>query len=161
MPHRLLTAYQRRETLLAEMQRRNRVGGILDKRFGETDPTMAEEDKMLERFVREKQRSHKKTSLFDLEDTEPIDSLTHNGQSLTLDEDFNEDDLEGSESDSERKGRKRSRFEELDADEEEDEQVDEQPQRKKTKAEIMQEVIAKSKAYKYVGSYSLEVQCSG
>ncbi|ROT37309.1 Nop14-like protein [Sodiomyces alkalinus F11] len=146
---RSLGEERRRETLLAEMQRRNRVGGILDKRFGEADPTMAEEDKMLERFVREKQRSHKKTSLFDLEETEPIDSLTHNGQALALDEDFNEDDLGGSDSESERTGRKRPRFEDLDAEDEDGEQVDDQPQRKKTKAEVMQEVIAKSKAYKY------------
>ncbi|KAL2757476.1 hypothetical protein ACRALDRAFT_1074512 [Sodiomyces alcalophilus JCM 7366] len=146
---RSLGEERRRETLLAEMQRRNRVGGIMDKRFGEADPTMAEEDKMLERFVREKQRSHKKTSLFDLEETEPIDSLTHNGQSLALDEDFDEDDLGGSDSDSERKGRKRPRFDELGAEDEDEEQAQDQPQRKKTKAEIMQEVIAKSKAYKY------------
>src|SRR5687768_11119298 len=84
------------------MQRRNKVGGILDRRFGENDPTMAPEDKMLERFAREKQRSHKKSSMFDLEDDEPSVGLTHMGKSLTFDkdaDDFDEDDLDGYDSD--------------------------------------------------------------
>lgn len=38
-----------------EMKNKNKVGGIVDKRFGENDPTMAPEDKMLARFTREQQ----------------------------------------------------------------------------------------------------------
>lgn len=37
------------------MQRRNKAGGIVDRRFGENDPTMTPEEKMLERFTKEKQ----------------------------------------------------------------------------------------------------------
>lgn len=37
------------------MKKRNKVGGIIDKRFGENDPSMNPEDKMLERFTRERQ----------------------------------------------------------------------------------------------------------
>jgi nucleolar protein 14 len=141
------------------MQRRNKVGGIHDRRFGEDDPTMAPEDKMLERFTREKQRSHKK-SMFDLEDDEPTEGLTHMGQSLTFDgpnlvDDYNEEDSEMEESESssdERKKLKRSRVV-LAADEDNQDgrgdQDADQPDRKKTKREVMKEVMAKSKLHKY------------
>ncbi|WYZ34780.1 hypothetical protein EsH8_I_001056 [Colletotrichum jinshuiense] len=147
---------RRRETLLVEMQKRNKVGGILDRRFGENDPSLAEEEKMLERFAREKQRTHKKTSLFDLEETEPLGELTHDGQTLNFEhhtelaDDFDEDDLgDGDESDSslsEKKRLKRLRNAGLADDDEADA---DQPERKKTKKEVMEEVMAKSKMYKY------------
>ncbi|KAM0204660.1 hypothetical protein ACHAPA_001896 [Fusarium lateritium] len=144
---------RRRQTLLVEMQRRNKVGGILDRRFGENDPTMAPEEKMLERFAREKQRSHKKNSMFDLEDDEPSMSLTHMGKSLSFDkkDDFEEDDLEedydsdGSEREQQRLKRVRALVAQGDGGDSENDE----PQRKKTKKEVMEEVIAKSKHYKY------------
>ncbi|WJG34981.1 snoRNA-binding rRNA-processing protein NOP14 [Fusarium oxysporum Fo47] len=142
---------RRRQTLLVEMQRRNKVGGILDRRFGENDPTMAPEDKMLERFAREKQRSHKKNSMFDLEDDDASEGLTHMGKSLSFDDmdDFKEDDLE-EDYDSDGSVREQQRLKRVRAiaaqgsDGEDDE-----PERKKTKKEVMEEVIAKSKHYKY------------
>lgn len=66
------------------MAERGRVGGIVDRRFGENDPTMAPEERMLERFTREKQRASRGTA-FDLEDE---DELTHYGQSLSKLDDF-------------------------------------------------------------------------
>ncbi|CAG1971574.1 unnamed protein product [Fusarium graminearum] len=145
---------RRRQTLLVEMQRRNKVGGIIDRRFGENDPTMAPEDKMLERFAREKQRSHKKNSMFDLEDDEPSEGLTHMGKSLSFDnmDDFKEDDLE-EDYDSDGSVRERQRLKRIRAlaaegSDGEDAETDE-PERKKTKKEVMEEVIAKSKHYKY------------
>lgn len=152
---------QRRQTLLVEMQRRNKVGGLIDRRFGENDPNMSLEDKMIERFTREQLRKHKKSSAFDLEDDdEPVGGLTHMGKPLFEDDDndavpvkddFEEEDLpSGDESDTSRAERrmlKRQRLleavEGLDEDEE-------QPERKKTKKEIYEEVIAKSKLYRYV-----------
>ncbi|SPN97104.1 related to NOP14 - nuclear and nucleolar protein with possible role in ribosome biogenesis [Cephalotrichum gorgonifer] len=154
-----LSEARRRETLLTEMQRRNRVGGILDRRFGENDPTMAPEDKMLERFAREKQRTHKKGSLFDLEEDEPYMTLTHGGESLVFDgpdaiDDFNEKDL-GSDDDSDssmtdKKRLKRMRLmEELAIDAGIGEEGEGgQPDRKKSRQEIMREVMAKSKMHK-------------
>ncbi|KAK1972970.1 Nop14-like family protein [Colletotrichum sublineola] len=148
---------RRRETLLVEMQKRNKVGGILDRRFGENDPSLAEEEKMLERFAREKQRTHKKTSLFDLEETEPLGELTHMGQTLNFEhhadmaDDFDEDDLgEDDDSDSsltEKKRLKRLRNAGLGDDDEE--AAAGEPDRKKSKKEVMEEVIAKSKMHKY------------
>lgn len=114
---------------------------------------MTPEEKMRERFVREKQ-THK-SSMFDLEDDEPNEGLTHLGKSLSFDgpelkDDFEEDDLSaGSDadaSDDEHRGSKRARpfdIEPLDGEQEEG-----QPERKKTKQEVMKEVIAKSKFYK-------------
>lgn len=143
------------------MQRKNKVGGILDRRFGENDPTMAPEDRMLERFAREKQKMHKKNSLFDLEDDEPSFSLTHGGESLKFDgpsitDDFDEDDLgSGDESDSsmtEKKRLKRMRLMEAlenGADAEAEDGEAKEPERKKTRQEVMDEVIAKSKLHKY------------
>ncbi|KAB8302909.1 hypothetical protein EYC80_006232 [Monilinia laxa] len=104
-----LAEENRRKTLLLEMQRRNRVGGIIDKRFGENDPSMAPEDKMLERFTQEKQRGHKNSSAFDLEDDDTPGELTHMGQSLSLDgptirDDYDGEDLELSDADDHERG---------------------------------------------------------
>lgn len=142
------------------MQRRNKVGGLIDRRFGEDDPNLSLEDKMIERYTREQQRNHKKSSMFDLEeDDEPMGGLTHMGRPLFDDDDeappkddFDEEDLpSGDESDSsraERRRLKRQRLEEAAEDQQED---DGQPERKKTKKEIYEEIIAKSKAHKFVG----------
>lgn len=150
---------QRRKTLLIEMRRRNKVGGIFDRRFGENDPTMAPEDKMLERFTKEKQRRHGNSSTFDLEDEDEPGELTHMGQSLSLDgptlvDDFDEEGLTLSDADDHPPGpedsplkRRRESLSEVSEDGAFD--VDGQPERKKTKQEVMKEVIAKSKLYKY------------
>ncbi|KAI0022180.1 Nop14-like protein [Xylariomycetidae sp. FL0641] len=145
---------RRRQTLLVEMNRRNKVGGILDRRFGENDPTMAPEEKMLQRFVKE-QQGHKKNSLFDLED-EPSDSLTHMGKSLSLSgpelrDDFEEDDLAApseDDDDSDDNTRALKRMRDSEWEEQDQEGTEGQPERKKTKQEVMKEVIAKSKFHK-------------
>ena len=143
------------------MQRRKKVGGIIDRRFGENDPTMTPEEKALERFVKEKQRASKKGSLFDLEEAEEDQELTHFGKSLSFErparlDDFNEAGLSASDdSDSQRdmderphKHRRPSYIE--DSDEEfPNEEKNAQPERPKTKNEVMKEVIAKSKLHKY------------
>ncbi|KAI9834733.1 MAG: hypothetical protein M1819_002818 [Sarea resinae] len=147
----------RRRTLLVEMQRRNKVGGVNDRRFGENDPTMTPEEKMLERFTREKQARFKKGSLFDLEDDEEGGQLTHFGQSLTFDDnpvdDFDEGDLgvsdEGDHLSEERDMRKRRRSSASEGPDGEAPGEGEEPERKKSKAEVMKEVIAKSKFHKY------------
>jgi nucleolar protein 14 len=154
----MLTIVQRLQAVLEDQQRRRKVGGVVDKRFGENDPTMALEDKMLERFTREKQLRHKNSSAFDLEDEDEPGLLTHMGQSLSLDgpalvDDFDEDDLKLSDaeahpSDEERRALKRRRSDIEDEDGSEDEE-DERPERKKPKQEVMKELIAKSKLHKY------------
>ncbi|KAK4239805.1 nucleolar protein 14 [Achaetomium macrosporum] len=149
---------RRRQTLLVEMQRRNKVGGLIDRRFGEDDPNMSLEEKMIERYTREQQRNHKKSAVFDLEeDDEPMGGLTHMGKPLFDDDeeepardDFDEEDLpSGDESDSSRAERRRLKRQRLAGAAEEQEEEDGQPERKKTKKEIYEEIIAKSKLHKY------------
>ncbi|KAA8642212.1 hypothetical protein EYZ11_007460 [Aspergillus tanneri] len=148
---------KRRDTLLREYERRKKVGGILDRRFGENDPTMTPEERAAERFAKESQRKLRKESMFNLEEDEEEFQLTHKGESLSfgdgaLGDDFDEGGLSEQEdmSDSEI-SRKRKRF--LNDDGEMEEGFDgpgeeEEPGRKKSKHEIMKEVIAKSKFYK-------------
>ncbi|KAI9770273.1 MAG: nucleolar complex protein 14 [Geoglossum simile] len=146
----------RRKTLLLEMQRRKKVGGIMDRRFGENDATMAPEEKMLERFTKEKQKRYRNGAVFDLEEEEEEGQLTHFGQSLSFDsekvvDDFEDNDLEGSIESStgahnERK-QKRKRY--SDTEVSIGENGSELPERKKLKSEVMKEVIAKSKLHKY------------
>lgn len=119
---------------------------------------MAPEDKMLERFTQEKQRRHKNNSAFDLEDDEDQGGLTHMGQSLSLDgpdivDDFDEEGLELSDaedhpSDNENP-RKRRRDSQSEESEEHEDDVQDGKERKKSKQEVMKEVMAKSKLYKY------------
>nr|POE49583.1 putative nucleolar complex protein 14 [Quercus suber]POF20069.1 putative nucleolar complex protein 14 [Quercus suber] len=139
----------RRRNLLPEMQRRNKVGGLIDRRIGENDPDMTAEERAVQRFAQEKKA--RGTSLFDLEgsDNEPNNGLTHLGKSL---DDFDAGDpVNGMSSESEDDGfllKKRRRSDEDGPTEIRDE-PQEEPERKKTKKEVMEEVIAKSKMHKY------------
>ena len=77
---------QRKKTLLKEYEEKNHAGGIIDRRVGESDPTMTPEERMLERFTKERQRASRGT-VFNLEDE---DELTHYGQSLSKMDDFDD-----------------------------------------------------------------------
>ncbi|KIW16946.1 hypothetical protein PV08_04136 [Exophiala spinifera] len=151
---------RRRETLLKEMQTRNKIGGLLDRRFGENDPTMTPEQRAAERFARENERRLRKTSMFNLEDdSEEEMTLTHGGRSLDFGgdvrDDFDEDDVPAPDEDvadfeaQNDRPRKKLRLEDsVDDGGSEEEDDDEMPARKKSKNEVMKEIIAKSKMYK-------------
>ncbi len=121
---------------------------------------------MLERFTRERQRASKGAT-YNLEDE---DELTHYGQSLSNLDDFDNvglglDDEEEADLGMlqcsvflfgcslsvvgaiDRRTVQKSHFGGFD-DDEEDEEEDGEPERKKSKAEVMSEVIAKSKEHK-------------
>ncbi|KAA1466565.1 Nop14-like protein [Dentipellis sp. KUC8613] len=140
---------QRKKTLLKEYEVKGHAGGILDRRFGENDPTMTPEERMLERFTRERQRAAKGVS-FNLEDDE---ELTHYGQSLSKLDDFDhagfglDDDEEDERGQIDSEVVRRTHFGGFGEDEGEEDD-EEGPARKKTKAEVMAEVMAKSKEYK-------------
>ena len=99
---------------------------------------MADEDKALERFLREKQRHYKKSNVFDLE-AGPEVELTHMGRPLDLDgddsmlrDDFDEPDLMGDDEDT--AGIDRGRLKRIRGDlAEDDEDTEGLPERKKTK----------------------------
>ena len=146
---------RRRATLLKEIQSRGKVGGILDRRFGENDPTMTPEQRAAERFALQSERKLKKSSIFNLEDEDEDEvQLTHGGRSLGFGaenghDDFGEGDVDESDNDDERP-RKRIRL--SDKEESEGEGVEGEGgllERKKSKQEVMKEVMAKSKLYKY------------
>lgn len=140
------------------MDRKNKVGGILDRRFGESDPTMTPEERAAERYARESQKKLRKESMFNLEDEEEDEfQLTHKGETLALDDtpmdDFQDGDVGGSDddlSDSETPRKRKRVF--VNGDEADGDKLDgeeeEEPERKKSKQEIMKEVIAKSKFHK-------------
>ncbi|KAK3804757.1 MAG: Nop14-like protein [Linnemannia elongata] len=140
----------RRKTLLQELQKKNKAGGVIDKRFGEDNPNMTPEEKMLERFTREKQSRAKGGAMFNLEEES---DLTHYGQSLAGLDDFDEDGLGYSDDDDDNRGAiggdivSHSHFGGFDeATGPEETHEDGRP---KTKAEVMKEVIAKSKFHKH------------
>ena len=146
----------RRKTLLPEMNRKNKVGGILDRRIGENDPTMSMEDRMMARFEREQQRK-RGGNVFDLEDGDDEIMLTHGGQSLRFDDEIGKEDYDAasvgeSSGDEDGEGaflKIKRRREDVEGAEDGDAAEAEQPERKKSKAEVMKEVMAKSKLHKY------------
>ncbi|CDO93265.1 unnamed protein product [Kluyveromyces dobzhanskii CBS 2104] len=148
---------QRKLFYEAKKSSKNRSGGILDKRFGEKDKNLSSEDVMLERFTKERQRqSSSKRSLFNLDDSDGGDddnmlgeNLTHYGKSLALEDDFDEGDLGLHNADSEGFNAGKRNMAEQYGDEGLGDSSLQEPARKKTKAEVMQEVIAKSKFYKH------------
>ncbi|KAF2218044.1 hypothetical protein CERZMDRAFT_6600, partial [Cercospora zeae-maydis SCOH1-5] len=151
----------RRATLLPEMRRRNKVGGLVDRRIGEGDVDMTPEERAAARFAREQERKSKGRSMFDLEGSDDEwkgFQLTHGGKGVgdLAADDFDVSvsggsDDEGSDEGLFRKKRRRSNIEEEEgaAGHGEEEQETEEPERKKTKKEVMEEIIAKSKMHKY------------
>lgn len=130
-----------------EKKGHGKTGGLVDRRFGENNKHLSAEEKMLERFTRERQASSKRGNMFLIESDDDNDdfeaggfTLTHGGRALTLG-----DGDEAALSDEETSlGAGKTRYVDEDQMEEEG-----QPARKKTKKEVMKEVIAKSKFYKH------------
>jgi nucleolar protein 14 len=80
---------------LPEHQLRNHTGTFSDRRFGESNPSLSIEDRMLERYTRERQRGQGKKGMFNLEDDTDVfggldegdegtmlGGLTHGGRSV-------------------------------------------------------------------------------
>jgi len=144
----------RRKSLLPEMNRKNKVGGILDRRIGENDPTMSLDDRMMARFEREQQKK-RGGNVFDLEDGDAEVMLTHGGQDLTFDHEIGDEDYDAASVSGSSDGedgflKRKRRRDDVDGEEGGDAApVEDQPERKKSKAEVMKEVMAKSKLHKY------------
>lgn len=139
----------RKKTLLVEMKNKHRRGGIIDKRFGENNPSLTPEERMLERFTREKQKSSSKaTSMFNLDDDEEDLSLTHYGQSLSTMDDFDDAGLGLSDDEEEKKQMDGKIVSRLHFGGFDDDVKAEEGDRHKSKHEIMKEIIAKSKMHK-------------
>ncbi|KAI9489884.1 nucleolar protein 14 [Zychaea mexicana] len=144
----------RKKTLLLEMKSKGHVGGILDKRFGENNPQLTPEERMLERFTKEKQKNAK-SSMFNLEDDDDQMGLTHYGQSLAEMDDFDDtglrlsDDEEGRGGQLDRNVVAQMHFGGFDDNKKAGENNgDGEGDRPKSRAEVMKEIIMKSKVYK-------------
>nr|ODN95149.1 nucleolar protein 14 [Cryptococcus depauperatus CBS 7855] len=154
---------QRKKSLLLEHQLKDHRGTFRDRRFGENDPSLSLEDRMLERYTRERQRGQGKKGMFNLEDNEEpfgefddgfaLGDLTHGGRNV-MDlpgDDFDAQGFGEKDDEKEDKGRIDNHvvsqvhfggFNKVS----EDEGL---PVKKKSKHEVMAEVIAKSKEHKF------------
>ncbi|CAN6470713.1 unnamed protein product [Victoria cruziana] len=142
---------KRKETLLAEYQQSAKSSMFLDKRIGEKDVTLEEMDKSILRFQRERLIQMKKKSKYNLSDAEDEEYTTDMAGSLSNLDDF-KDDISLDEDDDRNK---KNMFDdgglvirqEGDA-LHEHEPVSVEENRQKTKKEIMEEIILKSKFHK-------------
>ncbi|KAM6221812.1 LOW QUALITY PROTEIN: nucleolar protein 14 [Rhynchocyon petersi] len=90
---------KRTQTLLKEYKERDKANVFRDKRFGEYNSSLSAEEKMMRRFALEQQRHYEKKSIYNLNEDE---ELTHYGQSLADVEKLN-DAVDG-DSDAEERG---------------------------------------------------------
>ncbi|XP_063992037.1 nucleolar protein 14 homolog [Diachasmimorpha longicaudata] len=89
---------KRKHTLLQEFTQRDKDNVFMDKRIGERNASMSQEDKAMARYAAEQIKAHKKKNIYSLNDEEV---LTHRGQTLEeiekfedpkSDDDFSDDE---------------------------------------------------------------------
>ncbi|NWT01280.1 NOP14 protein, partial [Mionectes macconnelli] len=90
---------KRTHTLLKEYKERTKSNVFKDKRFGEYNTNITPEEKMIRRFALERQQNYGKKNIYNLNEEE---ELTHYGQSLAEIEKLN--DIVDSDSDTEERG---------------------------------------------------------
>ena len=150
---------RRKATLLREIQRRNKIGGVVDRRFGEHDPSMTPEQRAAERYARQNLKKSQRNNIFNLEDEEGGGvELTHAGRALSFGDEDAPDDFDEildapsdassneDEADIDDRPRKRPR---LGDGEPNDEEEGPESDLRKTRKEVMEEVMAKSKLHRY------------
>lgn len=137
---------KRKKTILHEFKSRGKANVFLDHRFGETDEGLAEEDKAILRFQRERQVQWQKRSKFTLQDDDEEAVLTHGGTVLSELDDIQDNSFEDELLDEElvksfhfggdsTNGHTRAG----------DDRTEKKP---KSKKEVMEEIITKSKFFK-------------
>ncbi|XP_040448641.1 nucleolar protein 14 [Falco naumanni] len=142
---------KRTQTLLKEYKEREKTNVFKDKRFGEYNTKISPEEKMIRRFTLERQKNYGKKNIYNLNEDE---ELTHYGQSLAEIEKMN--DIIDSDSDTEERGtlsaeltaahfgggggllRKKASSG----------QQDEEEEKPKSRKELIEEMITKSKQEK-------------
>ncbi|XP_070613104.1 nucleolar protein 14 [Erythrolamprus reginae] len=139
---------KRQRSLQKEFQQREKSGVFRDRRFGEYDGGMSAEEKAERRFALERQKTFEKKNVYNLNEEE---DLTHYGHSLADIEKLN--DIVDSDSDTEEKGMlseelTASHFGGLLSKKKTTEQQNEEGQNPKSRKELVEELIAKSKLEK-------------
>ena len=141
-------AMKERETALKqELQNRDKSNSFLDKRLGETDRNLDPEDKSLARFKAERMSqllAKRKSNRFNLGADADDVVLTHKGRTLGDDVELSDS---GFSSDQDA-GTARQNHDMTSKFNFGGDGVDDSERAKRSKKEIMEEVIAKSKAYK-------------
>eukprot|EP01018_Ginkgo_biloba_P000384 Gb_34026 [translate_table: standard] len=143
---------KRKKTLLQEYKQSGKANSFLDRRFGENDDTFGDADKAIIRFQHERQARLHRKSKYTLSDGED-DILTHHGAALSTLDDF-EDEIPQDDEDGvvelddtiTRKlnfGGGSSQNTHSNA-----AMLEEDEHKHKSKKEVMEEIIAKSKFYK-------------
>ena len=138
----------RKQTLMVEYSQKDKANTFVDRRFGEDDASMPEEDAMLMRYQKEKARQIRKSRRdYSIEDGE---ELTHMGSALAEDgagfaPSDEDSDAEGDRLETQLDKQNFGGFEKTA--EETADGVDEEG-RVKTKKEVMAEIITKSKKHK-------------
>ncbi|KAJ7541990.1 hypothetical protein O6H91_10G084500 [Diphasiastrum complanatum] len=149
---RSLANDKRKKTLLQEYKQRGKANAFLDRRFGEDDERLGDDDKSIMRFQRERQLQLQRKSKFNLPDEEDEDEevLTHKGAALAHIDDYvdelstdedNEQGLDGDVEDGLKFGGSPEGYKGK-------YNVIECEKKQRSKKEIMEEVVAKSKFYK-------------
>lgn len=87
---------ERKKKLLQDYRSTKKSNSILDKRFGESDPTMSLEEKMFLRFQKERSKKARNSSLYNLGEEGEEAVLTHKGQILGESNLMDHDDFESS-----------------------------------------------------------------
>lgn len=89
---------QRKDTLLHEYRQSKKANAFIDRRFGESDASLAEDDKAIMRYQKERLSQLSKRSRFNLKDDDVSDGeeelLMHRGVAAGADE-FDEGDVPG------------------------------------------------------------------
>ncbi|KTW29300.1 hypothetical protein T552_01255 [Pneumocystis carinii B80] len=128
---------KRRNTILKDMLRRNKEGSFVDHRFGEHNTHLSLEEKMLQRYAVEKQKLYEKNNIYNLNE-----DVGNFGESPIEIEDF-ENDTENDSGNIDFETVNDEHFGGFDNSEQLNNNM------KKSKSEVMKEIIEKSKLRKY------------
>ncbi|XP_010681128.2 uncharacterized protein LOC104896124 [Beta vulgaris subsp. vulgaris] len=139
---------KRKKTLLKEYEQSGKASVFVDKRIGEQDDALGEFDKAILRSQRERQMNIKKTSKYNLSDGEEDDLDIYGGVS----DDFNDEVGHGSDEDLDHSeyGKRSSVIRQLNTSNERKlmDAAEGEESRFRSKKEVMEEIIQKSKFFK-------------
>ncbi|KAL3699158.1 hypothetical protein R1sor_017180 [Riccia sorocarpa] len=143
---------KRKDTLLQEYKERNKGNKFVDRRFGEKDAELNEEEKAILRFQKERQAQIHRQSKYALrdEDEEEEEILTHGGKALSTVDDYKDEDNDSMEDEDDfLDGLSKEEVMKLHfGGGKENGNDGSDSQKPKSKKEVMEELIAKSKYYK-------------
>ncbi|ERN17817.1 hypothetical protein AMTR_s00047p00175730 [Amborella trichopoda] len=146
--HYLYNRSWRKKTLLKEYKQSGKSSIFLDKRIGERDENLGEFDKAILRFQRERQTQLKRKSRYNLSDGEVDDLAIPPTGALSTHDDFEDQISEDGDEDATGEDANISIHQNNERTPLEMSSLPEDENRQKTRKEVMEEIISKSKFYK-------------